>query len=60
MEIAEDQAEKLKEQGAIQITDRFGAQFLLLQGNLFIISSEDTDLIENDKRNTIRETSQVS
>lgn len=43
MEIAQDQSEKLKQLGAIQIIDRFGGNYLLFQGQFFIVSTELTD-----------------
>jgi len=43
MEIAQDQAEKLKLLGAVSIIDRFGGNYLLYQGQFFIVSTELTD-----------------
>jgi hypothetical protein len=49
MEIARDMAMKLFSDGGIYITDRWGAQYMLLQGQLFTVVSEDTDDITSSK-----------
>lgn len=52
MEIAEDQAEKLKLLGAVEIIDRWGAKYLLFQSQFFQVSSEDTDKVSADVSST--------
>jgi len=51
MEIAQDQAEQLTALGAVRIVDRWGAVYLLFQGQFFIVSTESTDRDTADGQN---------
>ena len=49
MEIAKDQAEKLKELGAIEVIDRWSGKHLLYQGVWLDVKEDVTDVLKDSE-----------